>query len=156
MISRWYQHFTYWIFIWYSLYLFDIISYNPFPAFILILLFDSVSLFMKQNTEKNAKFLPIHALRLSIVILLHYIPFLKLNYTIEHNSVILLLMLGFLYLFLFPNWYSYYFDTNNSTTINQFLTGRFFNSTIGILFVIFAVFIQGFKPKKLLKQQNNN
>lgn len=152
MISRWYQHFTYWIFIWYSLYILDIVPYNPFIAFIFILAFDAYTLYLKPKTSSNTQILPVHYIRILLVILLHYIPLLKLNYTIEFDSIFIFAFMGLLYFFIYPQWGTFYFEHSYNITINQFLTGRFFNPIIGILFILFAVFIQ----KNTLKRRDIN
>jgi hypothetical protein len=140
MIVRWYQLFSYWIFLWYAIYI-HLGLFNPFIAFVFVLFFDLYFVLNNRFSQSFNGHIPnVHFFRIILMIMLHYIPLIKLNSQIQYESILILSVLSLLYVKLNPKWLSYYFSHSSSSTVVEFLNIRFGHYLFGIVFVGFVLY----------------
>jgi len=139
--------YSFWIYIWFLFYYFNLIDFSPYHALLLCIITDLYKLILiiknKYYTIHN-KFITIS--RLFFIINMHYIPFLLIDYDITLKNIYFNIFLGISYLiFLKINNIKIkdVYDLKNfkNKNFNEYIELRFNNKYIYLITCILFLFI---------------
>jgi len=111
MTLYWLNLFTYWIYICFILYYFKIISFNPLPFFVFIVIRDV--LFLILNSSKKTNLDSVVFLKVFLIISVHYIPI----------------------------YYLYNSSKNKGEKINKTENIKLMNDSITFYMILFAIYL---------------
>lgn len=155
--GKWYNIFTFWIYIWIFLYLYNILP-NPFVLFLGIIILDififyplHIYLYVLDKFNYISTFI----IKIIFLVLFHTIPFLFLPLEINTNSIFLCIFLAAIYLFIvYKNNIKLIFFYGESYLYNidyrDFLKIRFGDASI--IFIILLII----NTYKLLELRNGD
>ena len=125
---KFYFLFSYWILIWFILQQFDIISFNPFFAFLCITCFDFL-MYIFKNALNSHNSHSVQIFKFYLVLLIHYFPYLFLQFNISFEDITFTFLLFMVYMYLLHKksltLKEIYFFPDNYQTILSFIDTRF-------------------------------
>uniref|UniRef100_A0A6C0AY45 Uncharacterized protein n=1 Tax=viral metagenome TaxID=1070528 RepID=A0A6C0AY45_9ZZZZ len=155
--GKWYNIFTFWIYIWIFLYLYNILP-NPFVLFLGMIILDIVFFYpvhIYLYVLDKFKYISTFITKIILLILFHTLPFLFLPIELNINSIFLCLFLAVIYLFIiYKNKIKFIYFYGEPYLYNidykDFLKIRFGNASI-IFIILFII-----NTYKLLELRNGD